>query len=184
VPNEQMHSQTTSRMPRRWTDLVEHAAAWALIVLALLTATAAVVVGIGTFDDAAEEQRSGAPPRTLVAATVLETAPMLTIDRVAADVPARWTGPDGRPKTGIVTVPAGTFAGDEIPIWVDHSGAPVPAPPPQLRAAIKGLVGGLSVLVAGGTVLAALWLFVRRATAAANARQWGREWATVAPRWR
>jgi hypothetical protein len=79
---------------------------------------------------------------------------------------------------------AGTFAGDEVPIGVDHSGSPVPAPPPQLSAAIKGLLSGLSVLVAGGTVLAAMWLFVRRVTAAANGRQWGREWAAVAPRWR
>jgi hypothetical protein len=105
---------------------------------------------------------------------------MLTIERVAADVSARWTDPDGRPKSGIVTVPAGTFAGDEVPIWVDHSGAPVSAPPPQLSAAFKGLLSGLSVLVAGGTVLAAMWRFVRRVTATANARRWGREWAAVA----
>jgi hypothetical protein len=170
-------------MPRRWTDLIEHATAWALIVLALLTAPAALVVGIGTFDDAAKEQR-GARPRTVVAATVLETAPTLTIEHVAADVPARWPGPDGQPKTGIVTVPAGTFAGDEIPIWVDHSGAPASAPPPQLSAATRGLLSGLSVLAAGATVLAAMWLTVRRVTAAVNAHRWGREWATVAPRWR
>jgi hypothetical protein len=183
VLNEQLHGQAAGRMPRRWTDLVEDGATWVLIVLALLTVTVAFVVGIGTFRDTAEHQRTEAQTRTLVTATVLETAPMLAIEQLAADVPARWIGPDGQPRTGIVTVVAGTFAGDEVSIWVDRNGARIPEPRPQLSAVTGGLLSGLAVLVAGGTLLAAVWLLVKRATAAANARRWGREWAAVGPRW-
>jgi hypothetical protein len=183
VPSEQKRCRATDRMPRRWTDLVEDVVAWVLVVVSLLTVIVAFVVGIGTFGDAAEKERAEAGMRTMVTATVLESVPMLALEQPPSDVPARWIGPDGQPRTDLVTVVAGTNAGDEVSIWVDRSGARVPAPPAQLNAVGAGLLSGLGVLFAGGMVLGAVWLLVRRATAAANARMWEREWATIGPRW-
>jgi hypothetical protein len=183
VPNEQSPGRATNRIPRRWTDLVEDVVAWTLTVLSLLTVFTAVIVGTGTFGEIAEKLRAEASTRTLVTATVLESVPMLALEQPPSDVPARWIGPDGQPRTDIVTVAAGTNAGDEVPIWMDRSGARVPPPPTQFSAVGAGLLSGFSVLLAGGTVAGTVWLLVRRATVAANARRWGREWDTVGPRW-
>ena len=171
------------RMPRRWTDVAEDAAAWALIVLSLLTVLVATLVGLGTFGDTARKARAEAGTQTMVTATVLESVPMLALEQPPSDVPARWTGPDGEPRTGIVTVVAGTEAGDEVPIWVDRTGVRVPPPQAQLDAAGAAFLSGFAVLIAGETLCGGGWLLVRRVTAAANARRWAREWDTVGPSW-
>jgi hypothetical protein len=169
------------RMPRRWTDVAEDAAAWALIVLSLLTVLAATVVGLGTLGDTARQERAAAG--TPATATVLESVPMLALEQPSSDVPARWTGPDGEPRTGIVTVVAGTKAGDGVPIWTDPAGARVPSPRTQLDAVGAAFLSGFAVLIAGEAMCGGGWLLVLRVTAAANARRWAREWAAVGPSW-
>ena len=119
----------------------------------------------------------------MVTATVLESVPMLAIEQPPSDVPGRWIGPDSQPRTGLVTVGAGTNAGDEVRIWIGQDGARVSAPPTQSNAVGAGLLSGLGVLLVGGTVVGGVWLLVRRATASANARRWEREWDTIGPRW-
>jgi hypothetical protein len=183
VRNEQRGRRATDRIRRRWTDLVEDAVAWALIVLSLMMVIAAFVVGLGTFGESVEKQSAEAGTRTMATATVLESVPILANEQPPSDVPARWIGPDGRPRTGLVTVAAGTNAGNEVPIWLARDGARVPAPPTQSNAVGAGLVSGLGVLLAGETVVGGVWLLVRRATAAANARRWEREWDIIGPRW-
>jgi hypothetical protein len=170
------------RMPRRWTDVAEDAAAWALIGLSLLTILAAMVVGLGAFGDTAQTERA-ADAGTPTTATVLESVPMLALEQPSGDVPARWTGPGGEPRSGIVTVVAGTNAGDEVPIWMDRTGARVPSPRTQLDAIGAAFLSGFAVLIAGETLCGGGWLLVRRVTAAANARRWAREWDTVGPSW-
>jgi hypothetical protein len=174
---------SADRMPRRWTDVAEDAAAWALIVLSLLTVLVATVVGLGTFGETARNAHAEAGTQTMVTATVLESVPMLALEQPPSDVPARWTGPDGEPRTGIVTVVAGTKAGDEVPMWIDRTGVRVPPPRPQLDAVGAGFLSGFAVLIAGETLCGGGWLLVRRVTAAANARRWAREWDTVGPSW-
>ena len=48
-----------------------------------------------------------------------------------SEVPARWTAPDGTPRTGDVPAPATARAGSTMRIWVDQSGAQTG---PPLRA--------------------------------------------------
>jgi hypothetical protein len=179
-----MRSRATDRMPRRWTDLVEDAVAWALIVLSLLTVLVALIVGVGAYGDTANRARADERKPTMVTATVLESVPMLAVEQPPSDVPVSWIGPDGQSRTGIVTVLAGTMAGAEISIWVDRTGARVPAPQTtKLDAVGAALLSGFGVLLAGETALGAVWVLVRRATAAANARRWEREWKTVGRSW-
>jgi hypothetical protein len=148
----------------------------------LLTGVIALVVGIGTFGSTAEEARGQAGTGTMVTATYLESVPQLALEQPPSDVPATWTGPDGQPRTGVVAA-VGVRAGDQVQIWVDPYGARVSPPPTQVDAVGAGVTSGLAVLLAGGIVLAAVWLLVRRATDAANVRRWEREWAMVGPRW-
>ncbi|QYN41054.1 hypothetical protein K1T35_47790 (plasmid) [Pseudonocardia sp. DSM 110487] len=143
----------------------------------------AFVVGNGTFGETAATQRAEAGTRMLVTATALESMPMLALEQPLFGVPARWIGPDGQPRTEMVPVVVGTKAGDEVPIWMDRNGARVPAPSPHSTAVAAGFLSGLGILAAGAAVLGAVWQLVRRSTAAANVRSWGREWATIGPRW-
>jgi len=71
-----------------------------------------------------------------------------------------------------------------VPVWVDRSGAVVPAPASALDAEAAGIGAGVVVVLTGGAVLAWLWWVVRRAAAARNAATWEREWARVGPVWR
>src|SRR5260370_16033485 len=43
-------------------------------------------------------------------------------------VPARWTAPDGRPRSGNIPVQGGMAGGRTVPIWVDSAGRPTDAP--------------------------------------------------------
>jgi hypothetical protein len=182
MQDEQKGGRATGRMPRRATDLVEDVVAWTLTALLLVTATVALIVGIGTAAGTADEVRAEAGTRTMVTAMLLESVPLLALEQPPSDVPASWTGPDGQPRTGVVTVQSAN-AGDQVPIWIDRDGARVPPPPTESYAVGAGIVSGLGVLLPGWTVLALVWLLVRRATATANARWWERKWDAVGPHW-
>ena len=98
-------------------------------------------------------------------------------------VPARWSAPDGRARTGEIPVAAGLPAGHTVLLWVNASGTPTGAPTrPQAVPARKIFTAAFAVVVLG-LILAYLttagtWLLDRRRLA-----DWSSEWAVIEPQW-
>lgn len=96
---------------------------------------------------------------------------------------AVWTGPDGRRRAGVVTIPDSTAAGSRAQIWIDRQGNAVEPPTTAATAAADGALTGAVVFVLGGaTVLGGLAGAARRIDRRA-AGAWEREWAAVEPAW-
>jgi hypothetical protein len=96
---------------------------------------------------------------------------------------ARWTAPDGQPRSGWAPVSAAAPPGSSVRIWVNRSGS-LTGPPLHDRqlhaqmvmaAVLTATVLGLMVFLTGG---AARFLLARRRLAA-----WDRQWRTVGPQW-
>ena len=87
--------------------------------------------------------------------------------------------------TGVIEAGVGLTAGAEVPVWVDPSGAVVPAPVSPDDAQWAGLLACVAVVAAGRRrARRALVGVVRRATATRNADIGEQEWAQVGPAWR
>jgi len=97
--------------------------------------------------------------------------------------PARWTAPDGRPRSGWITVSPGAAAGSRVRVWVNRFGSPTGSPlrRAQLRERIA-IVGVLTATVLGIMLCAVggagRFLFSRRRLA-----DWDKAWREVGPRW-
>ena len=100
-----------------------------------------------------------------------------------ATVPARWTAPDGRRRTGMIPVPTAAAAGGTVMVWVDKAGR-LTGPPLQpslipgqamLAASFAALVLAIIVVCAG--LLAHVALDQRRLGA------WGAQWRATGPQW-
>src|SRR5215469_2191573 len=53
-------------------------------------------------------------------------------------VPARWTAPDGKARTGQIPVRVGVAAGQTFRLWVDAAGTPTGPPPGQGLVELDG----------------------------------------------
>jgi hypothetical protein len=98
-------------------------------------------------------------------------------------VPARWTAPDGRARTGEIDVLSGLAKGQKVGMWVNEAG--VPAGPPLTHRAVvaRTIIGAAVAPIALGIVLAFVagvgrWVFDRRRLA-----RWDSAWASVGPQW-
>ncbi|MFJ7419150.1 hypothetical protein ACIQXD_11065 [Streptomyces uncialis] len=173
---------------RRRTDAVE---AWLALGALLLTLCAAPVAGVlagaaaerSLTQSVREQQRE----RYRTTATVLRVTPgraVLPEDDEDGRVTARWTGPDGTPRTGPVAsgldVPR---AGSRFPVWTDPRGR-ITAPPmtPDAVTVHAVLAGGWTV-----AVLAALVDVVRRLAVGELTRRRYRRldqaWERAGPDW-
>jgi hypothetical protein len=144
------------------------AAAWllpaafaAFLVLSPLAVAAADALAHAGITSAEQAQRSWRQ----VPATTLEPAagparPAADADSWTVWVPARWLVA-GEPRTGQVPVPAGTWAGRSVPVWLDPSGqARIPPLAPgavrdRVLAAAAMALASLALLLA--TVAMAVW---------------------------
>ncbi|GAA0926120.1 hypothetical protein [Pseudonocardia zijingensis] len=181
------HTPVVNRLPRRGTDRVEDAVAWILTAAALLLVVAATVTGLGTYGRAAERAELQRTTTSQVRAVLLEDANATIVDvggPMPARVAARWLDRNGHEHTGSVVVRQTLPAGAEIDVWIDAAGALTSRPTTTANAVVGGIAAAFGVLCAGGTLLVAVWLAVRRATGSVNARRWEREWAHVEPLWR
>jgi hypothetical protein len=132
------------------------------------------------------QQRAEASWRQ-VTATVQHSAPAQHDDSLGmADIvwkPARWTAPDGQPRSGGIPVSPRTAAGSTVRVWVNRSGSPTGRPLQraqlQGRTAVAGVVTaavlGIVFCLAGG---AGRFLLSRRRLAA-----WDKAWRAVGPHW-
>jgi hypothetical protein len=171
---------------RRRTDRIEDVAVWILIAAGLLVVLLSCGIGFRVHDDLLERGRMESAARTPTVARLLADSSVINSANAASSsvmVPATWQDPSGAPRTGFIEAPRGLHAGGSVAIWIDASGAKVPAPTSAEDAVVIGLVAGGMALGVGIGLLVGLWALIRRATLAANCARWEAEWREVAPRW-
>jgi hypothetical protein len=98
-------------------------------------------------------------------------------------VPARWTAPDGRARTGEIEVSTGLAAGTKVPIWVTTEGSPTGPPLTPRAVTARAVMAAFLAPVLLATALACLagigrWVLDRRRLAG-----WDSAWASVGPHW-
>ncbi|MGA4957716.1 Rv1733c family protein [Streptomyces lavendulocolor] len=181
---------------RRTTDLAE---AWVALVALLLICVAAPVTGLvaGTLTHTSLQQtaRWQQQHRHPVTARVLDpgddTAPRAARDaeataehRLRRPVPARWTGPDGTPRTGVLTTARqDTAPGDTFRVWTDDRGRPVDPPLTEANARDHAVLAGIgTALLAAGLVEGVRRIVVWRMVQLRYARL-DRAWARAGQDW-
>jgi hypothetical protein len=171
---------------RRRIDRVETGMLAGLILLFLTAAPVLMPAAVhwtrtqGTREQRAEADWQQVAATALTAPTHVDESagwPGTVLER------ARWTAPDGQPRSGWAPFSATASPGSSVRIWVNRSGS-LTGPPLQdrqlhaqtvLAVVVTASVLGLMVCLAGG---AARFLLARRRLAA-----WDRQWRTVGPQW-
>ncbi|MFI7693711.1 hypothetical protein ACIBQ6_31910 [Nonomuraea sp. NPDC049655] len=172
---------------RRRSDRLESAGLAVAVLLVLLSVWPAVLAGRITYEGGLREARVGPGFRQQVTATALrEPRPVRPSFGEAATtmVPASWTTPAGVARTGQVQVPAGTRAGQTVPLWIDGEGDPTTPPPSRTDVVLRGVgmaafVQVLAFLLVLGAVVALRRLLDRRRYA-----DWDAAWIRANDRWR
>ncbi|ANZ19988.1 hypothetical protein SNOUR_33785 [Streptomyces noursei ATCC 11455] len=178
---------------RRRTDQVE---AWLALAAALLIAVGAPCAGWfagrTAHDALLAAVRLEHRQRRPVWAVADRPAPGTPVDPGAETFPqraahlrvvARWTGPDGGPRTGEVAAPRPVEPGDRFRLWSDDRGRAVPRPLDEGTArthtalAALGAAAAAGGLVEGGRRLAVRQLMARRF------RRWDAAWARAGQDW-
>jgi len=150
---------------RRRADV---AAAWllpaavvAFLVLSPLAVAAADALAHAGVAPAEQAQRSWRQvPATTLAPAAGPVQPAQGSDSWTTWVPARWLVA-GQQQTGQVPVPAGTWAGRTVPVWLDSSGRV--QNPPLLAGAVRNRVVAAAVMALASlalllaTVAVAVW---------------------------
>lgn len=131
-----------------------------ILVLAVAMSLVAVPIGaaVGTVvhDSRSRLYAEQVQTRRPVTATVTGESQRRNLDSPTVTVPARWFAA-GTERTGDVTAPLKAKTGDEIEIWVDDRGLPVPRPVNTARN--DALV--FAVAIWWGVSLLAVALFAR-----------------------
>jgi hypothetical protein len=158
-----------------------------LLVLAfLLTAPlAAWLAGGAAYRASAQVEQVQRSERVATQAVLLADAGPITVGfAVVPQVPvaARWTAPDGSPRSGPVVVAMSAPAGTAVPIWTDRAGNVVDPPREHeqtvLRASVAAMVAGLVVAM----LLAGARVGFRRAVDRRRMAGWDAEWSELASR--
>jgi hypothetical protein len=174
------------RLPRRWTDRIEDATAWAVTALGLLALVVGLVLGAQTYASRSEQGRAEAAERKPAEAVLLQAAneaPSPSGWSPPERVLATWVDAHGQERTGEITAQPPLPAGARVSIWVDAEGRPVSAPGDRSAALTSAAIVGGTVLLWAVIVLWGIWIATRRVLDARNAEAWASEWAVVEPRW-
>ncbi|MGW4723200.1 Rv1733c family protein [Streptomyces sp. NPDC004291] len=180
---------------RRTTDLVE---AWVALTALVLFCVAVPLVGwsagasahdsLRVAVHAQEERRTQTTARVVrpadPPASDTRTAESGGEERLRRAVVARWTAPDGSPRTGTVTTFRRHSApGDTFSLWTDRDGRPVTPPMRADTARAHAITAGLTAaLLTGLLVETVRRLAVRRLVLTRYARL-DRAWAAAGPDW-
>ena len=170
---------------RRGTDKIAACAAALLLAVFLIGASFLSVEAVGWAGHAgATELRTERSWHQVSAVLLLGASPRVTSPGGLrySRVPARWTAPDGRARTGGIPVGTRLAAGHTVPLWVDAAGSPT-GPPLKPHVVAAEATAAVVATVALGTVLLCLawggrWVLDRRRLA-----EWEAAWAAVGPQW-
>jgi hypothetical protein len=172
---------------RRRIDRVEAGMVAGLIMVFLITAPVlAAVAGHWTRATGIRQQRAEITWRQVPATVGMSASAHRDGFPGPADTvwkPARWTAPDGQPRSGWIPVSPGAAAGSSVRVWVNRFGSPTGSP--LARAQLQGriaIVGVLTVTVLGIMLCAVggagRFLLSRRRLA-----DWDRAWREEGPGW-
>ncbi|WP_155546605.1 Rv1733c family protein [Amycolatopsis camponoti] len=168
----------------RPSDRVQAGLLLSVILLSLVAAAAAVLLGIGIHGGEAARSREQLATRHAATVILLSDGPASGRTGAPGEPgPARgtWMTRDGQWRTGEVDVPAGTVAGNEVPIWLDATGAPADRPLIPAAAVIDATVVA-SGLWAGVVFLLVLsYLAVVALLDRFRLARWQREWFVQQP---
>ncbi len=178
---------------RRATDLAE---AWLALVVLLLVALAAPLIGVlagsAAHTSLQRSVRAQQQSRHMVTATVvreLDPAPAATDPELLGGDPgsrvlARWTAPDGSDRREAVQARLpDPRPGDTFRIWTDGQGDRVARPlEPGAATAHAVLAGAGAALLAAGLFEGGRRL-IRRRMLRSRYACWDREWGRVGPDW-
>ena len=172
---------------RRRTDRLATWLAAQFLVVVLIAVPLAAIAAFGWASRSGAAELRAERAWRVVPAVLLRSVPVA--DSFAggvfgyAWVPARWTAPDGRVRTGDIPVEVGLRAGRKVSMWVDATGMPTDIPLTHravlARAATAAAVASiLLLLVLSCLACAGRWLLDRRRLA-----DWELAWAIVGPQW-
>lgn len=158
-----------------------------LITFLILAPALALFAARLAYGAALHSQRAELSARHQVAAVLLANAPAASYSGYGTlqlpEVRARWTGPDGQRRSGVIEAPGHAKAGTKVMIWVDAAGG-LSAPPLEadqvtgqetLAAILAPAALGLLLLCAGSVT-----------THAVNKRRmagWDEDWRATGPQW-
>lgn len=141
----------------RRSDRIEALVLVLALVVAVLAIPAAAAVGTAVHDSNRHLYAEQARTRHLVSATVTEVPANRLVSRTGTiDVQARWTAAGGE-HTGDVNAPSSVQPGDTVEVWVDDTGAQVPAPNPTSRAAWEGAAAAFALWFAVAATVATVF---------------------------
>ena len=130
---------------RRRTDKIAAFLGVLLVAAFLIGAPVVARAAIGWVSRVAAAEQQAMRSWHQVPAVVQKAAPAPAAWEVSW-VPARWTAPGGRPRTGRIPVSDAVAAGQTIRLWVDAAGTPTGPPPGQAPVELD------DVATAAGTV--------------------------------
>ena len=167
---------------RRRTDKIAAFLGVLLVAAFLIGAPVVARAAIGWVSRVAAAEQQAMRSWHQVPAVVQKAAPAPAAWEVSW-VPARWTAPGGRPRTGRIPVSDAVAAGQTIRLWVDAAGTPTGPPPGQAPVELDDVATAAVAVVALGIVLlcrmgAGRFLLDRRRLAG-----WEAAWAEVGPQW-
>jgi nitrate reductase gamma subunit len=100
----------------------------------------------------------------------------------APQADARWTAPDGRTVTGLVTAPAADRAGSKVQVLTDQSGN-LAAPMEPAEVATRETLGGIAAVAGLASAVLLIGSACRRELTRRRMTAWETDWLTTEPRW-
>ena len=171
---------------RRRTDKIGACAAALLLGVFLIGAPLLSVAAAGWATRAgASGQRAERSWRQVSAVLMPSSAPGTSAGGLSGYswIPARWTAPDGRARTGEIPVSNALSADHTVRLWVDAAGSPT-GPPLRHRSVVADeAMAGVVATVALGIVLLCLALAGRWVLGRRQLADWETAWAAVGPQW-
>ncbi|GAA0927830.1 hypothetical protein GCM10009554_09000 [Kribbella koreensis] len=172
---------------RRASDRAESFLLLAVMFAGLLLVPVAAAVGTSiahSFEQTAAQRR--AELTSVQAHTLEDTAVAVPAapGQLATRVRVGWDDEYGFPHEAWANVVIGSKAGSTVTVWLDRTGAVVPAPRQPADSQALGAGAGLVMVMVGWPLLWVAFRLLRLPLDRRRARAWEREWAEIAPRWK
>ncbi|MFC6881232.1 hypothetical protein [Actinomadura yumaensis] len=167
---------------RRRVDRVQRGIALALLSVLLAAAPPLAAWAAGwSYDAGSRAERVERASRHQVVATVVSTGGIgSTGDRyIHETVQARWTAPNGKPRTGSLPAWRKVRAGAQRDIWVDADGDPTVRPRPHSRTLTDAAYAGAAAVLAVGLPLLLAYALARRRCDRYRDALWDAAWARM-----
>lgn len=172
---------------RRGTDRFE---GWLRVglVLAFMIAAPLGALGAGQWTSATMTRTAQAQASDYhyVTATLISSAPQVTADTARGTVSwvrARWTAPDGSPRTGEIQAPAGAPAHSTVRVWIDGTGKLTAAPITHAQITGRVITAAILTVVTLLLLLIVVLAVVHRLLERRRMSDWEQSWSAVEPLW-